>query len=55
MKKDKKPPYAYAAVSLNVADRKEVSTNNRCKFIASFIVFPGFRLNVLQRLFSDNS
>ena len=34
---------------------KEVSTNNRCKFMASFIVFPGFSLDKLQRLFSDNS
>ena len=34
---------------------KEVSTNNRCKFMAIFIVFPGFCLKQLQQLFSDNS
>ena len=34
---------------------KEVSANNRCKFIASFIVFLGFCLNKLQRLFSGNA
>ena len=34
---------------------KEVSTNNRYKFSAIFIVFLGFSLNKLQRLFSDNS
>ena len=34
---------------------KEVSTNNCCKFMAIFIVFPGFCLKQLQQLFSDNS
>ena len=36
-------------------ETKEVSTNNCCKFIAIFIVFPGFCLKQLQQLFSDNS
>ena len=34
---------------------KELSTNNCCKFMAIFIVFPGFCLKQLQQLFSDNS
>ena len=34
---------------------KEVSTNNRCRFAAIFLVFPGFCLKKLQQLFSDNS
>ena len=33
----------------------EVSTNNCCKFTADFAGFPGFCLNKLQQLFSDNS
>lgn len=37
------------------AGSKEVPANNRCKFIASFIVFSGFCPNKLRRLFSDNS
>ena len=36
-------------------DGKEVSTNNCCKFMTIFIVFPGFCLKQLQQLFSDNS
>ena len=34
---------------------KELSTNNCCKFMAIFSVFPGFCLKQLQQLFSDNS
>ena len=36
-------------------DDKEVSTNNCCKFMTIFIVFPGYCLKQLQQLFSDNS
>ena len=38
-----------------VCCHKELSTNNCCKFMAIFIVFPGFCLKQLQQLFSDNS
>ena len=38
-----------------IPDGKELSTNNCCKFMAIFIVFPGFCLKQLQQLFSDNS
>ena len=38
-----------------VRQYKELSTNNCCKFMAIFIVFPGFCLKQLQQLFSDNS
>ena len=37
------------------SEDKELSTNNCCKFMAIFIVFPGFCLKQLQQLFSDNS
>ncbi len=33
---------------LGLSGNKEVSTNNRYKFAAIFIVFPGFFLNILQ-------
>ncbi|WP_300714071.1 hypothetical protein [uncultured Acetatifactor sp.] len=41
--------------ALSIPYHKEVSTNNCCKFMAIFIVFPGFCLKQLQQLFSDNS
>ena len=39
----------------DISGNKEVSANNCCKFMAIFIVFPGFCLKQLQQLFSDNS
>ena len=33
----------------------EVSTNNCCRFMAIFIVFPGFCLKQSQQLFSGSS
>ena len=33
----------------------ELSANNRCEFIAVFLVFPGFLLKKLHQLFSDSS
>ena len=54
--KHRNPPVLYALPDMlcPVTPGKEVSTNNRCKFIASFIVFIGFCLKKLQRLLSDN-
>ena len=46
-------PQSYSHASFFLC-HKEVSTNNRRKFIASFILFLGFCLNKLQRLFFDN-
>ena len=40
---------------INIINDKEVSTNNCCKFMTIFIVFPGYCLKQLQQLFSDNS
>ena len=50
------PPEKYLAgglqsdctANVTVAQYKEVSTNNRYKFAAIFIVFPGFFLYILQ-------
>ena len=40
---------------LTACQRKEMSANSPCKPAEIFIVFPGFYLNILQRLFSDSS
>ncbi len=55
------PPHHFAdrvyqqTTSYTRSHNKELSTNNCCKFMAIFIVFPGFCLKQLQQLFSDNS
>ncbi len=53
--KDSQNAYMEKLQNIKVRVPKEVSTNNCCKFIAIFIVFPGFCLKQLQQLFSDNS
>ena len=45
--KDRKGMCLYVEVIFYSGQRKELSTNNRYKFAAIFVVFPGFFLNKL--------